>query len=76
MRPVVVAGHIGPVELELPVLIPERTEPVVGAVQWSFFYLVLKILRFYLLNINYHGNEILDFLTFHYLLFHLISISN
>ena len=29
VRPVVVAGHIGPVELELPVLIPERTEPAV-----------------------------------------------
>ena len=72
MRPVVVAGHIGRVELELPVLIPERTEPAVWAGQWYFFYLVLKVLRFYLLIIDYHCIKILDFLKFYYLSFHLI----
>ena len=50
VRPVVVAGHIGPVELELPVLIPECTEPAVGAGQSYFFYLVLKIVRFLIID--------------------------
>ena len=49
LRPVVVAGHIGPVELELPVF-PECTEPAVGAGQSYFFYLVLKIVRFLIID--------------------------
>ena len=45
VRPVVVAGHIGPVELEPPVL-----EPAVGVEQWYFFNLVCKNLTLLLIN--------------------------